>query len=143
MSIWSMRIICTLSAMHIGFKWFFGKNPKYVYVHMYAHSPYKSVQKCRGRLKWQPGSFSDGQIKLDLFWKGKHKSILHGLCPCKAKNPLWFPKLNFKGLSLLCSGTLRLSQNYVFFKVITWEKNSCQIYKKINFRIPHFSSQIK
>lgn len=64
-------------------------------------------------------SSSDGQIKLSRFWTGNRKSILHALCPYKAENPLWSPKLIFKGLFLLCSGTVGLSQNCVFFKVIT------------------------
>lgn len=79
----------------------------------------------------------DGQNKSDLFWKGKHRPILHGLCPYKADNPPWILQLSFKGLSLLCSDILCLSQNYIFFKVITWEKNSCQIY--IYIKLPNIS----
>lgn len=57
--------------------------------------------------------------KIGSILKRKAQSILCGLCPYKAEDPLWMPKLSFQGQSLLHSGTLCLSQNYVFFKVIT------------------------
>lgn len=108
----------------------------------HAQRPYKPVQKCWGQLKRESGSFSDGQIKLHLFWKGKHRSILHGLCSSKAEHPLWIPKLNFK--DYLCF----VLAHYAYYRImfpskLLVERRTVAKYKKIDFRVLHFSSQIK
>ena len=126
-SITVTTITCALSAMHIGFNWFFEKiqaivleHDAFMYVCMYLCT--QSVQTStdlQGSTDMSIRKLLSWTDKIGSILKRKTQAIFHGFHPCEAENLLWMPTLSFQGQSLLCSGTLCLSQNYVFFKVIT------------------------
>lgn len=118
--------------MHLGFSLIFEKIQVIVleydaFMHvclfacMHTRSPHKPVQTCRGQLIRESWTFSNQQIRLDLFWKGKHSlfcvvyvliklKILSGCLNSVSKDSLCFTLAHYAYHRIMFSSKLLLER---------------------------------